>query len=275
MVAGMAVFAVGLLPGAVVQTPTGHHGRRCASARPAPPVSSINAVVVLWNLAPSCRVLGTYTGLYAVGWCVRGLRRTGPRRPGGRPHRLASGCCSTSRSWPSSPSWSSSGSTGSSAATTRGRAPCEHATHRPHHHRLPGPRRRGGPLPHRRGLHHPAPTRCGDARERDELIAILDGAEGALIASEPMTAEVLAQARALRAVVRTGVGYDSVDVAAATRRGRLGEQSARRQHQRRGRVHDRPCCWPRPAGWCRSPPVSPPAAGRARTVTSCAGRRSG
>jgi phosphoglycerate dehydrogenase-like enzyme len=53
-------------------------------------------------------------------------------------------------------------------------------------------------------------------RERDELIAILDGAEGALIAGEPMTAEVFAHARALRAVVRTGVGHDSVDVAAAT-----------------------------------------------------------
>jgi phosphoglycerate dehydrogenase-like enzyme len=54
------------------------------------------------------------------------------------------------------------------------------------------------------------------ARERDELIAILDGAEGALIANEPMTTEVFAHARALRAVVRTGVGHDSVDVEAAT-----------------------------------------------------------
>ncbi|MGI5286243.1 phosphoglycerate dehydrogenase [Nonomuraea polychroma] len=56
-------------------------------------------------------------------------------------------------------------------------------------------------------------------RGRDELIAILDGAEGALIANEPMTAEVFAHAADLRAVVRTGVGYDSVDVEAATRAG--------------------------------------------------------
>ncbi|XVQ06478.1 NAD(P)-dependent oxidoreductase [Spirillospora sp. CA-255316] len=57
------------------------------------------------------------------------------------------------------------------------------------------------------------------ARERDELIAILAGAEGALIANEPMTAEVFAGAPALRAVVRTGVGHDTVDVEAATRAG--------------------------------------------------------
>ncbi|MFD0692257.1 phosphoglycerate dehydrogenase [Actinomadura fibrosa] len=56
-------------------------------------------------------------------------------------------------------------------------------------------------------------------RDRDELIAILDGAEGALIGNEPMTAEVFAHAPSLRALVRSGVGYDSVDVAAATRAG--------------------------------------------------------
>nr|WP_221375263.1 NAD(P)-dependent oxidoreductase [Actinoplanes polyasparticus] len=47
------------------------------------------------------------------------------------------------------------------------------------------------------------------------LIAALDGVEGALIANEPMTAEVLRGAPSLRAIVRTGVGYDSVDVGAA------------------------------------------------------------
>ncbi|MDW5330542.1 phosphoglycerate dehydrogenase [Plantactinospora sp. KLBMP9567] len=56
-------------------------------------------------------------------------------------------------------------------------------------------------------------------RRPERLIAALAGVEGALIANEPMTAEVLRQASDLRAVVRTGVGYDSVDVAAA---GRLG-----------------------------------------------------
>jgi phosphoglycerate dehydrogenase-like enzyme len=61
------------------------------------------------------------------------------------------------------------------------------------------------------------PLRGG--RGAEELITALDGVEGALIANEPMTAEVLGRAPLLRAVVRTGVGYDSVDVAAATRLG--------------------------------------------------------
>lgn len=61
------------------------------------------------------------------------------------------------------------------------------------------------------------PLRGG--RDPDELRAALAGVEGALIANEPMTAEVLAGATALRAVVRTGVGHDSVDVPAATRAG--------------------------------------------------------
>jgi len=56
-------------------------------------------------------------------------------------------------------------------------------------------------------------------RAPEELVAALQGVEGALIANEPMTADVLGAATALRAVVRTGVGYDSVDVEAATRLG--------------------------------------------------------
>jgi phosphoglycerate dehydrogenase-like enzyme len=56
-------------------------------------------------------------------------------------------------------------------------------------------------------------------RRPEQLIAALAGVEGALIANEPMTEQVLRAAPELRAVVRTGVGYDSVDVAAATRLG--------------------------------------------------------
>ena len=33
----------------------------------------INAAVALWNLAPSSRVLGAYTGLYAVTWYLGGF----------------------------------------------------------------------------------------------------------------------------------------------------------------------------------------------------------
>ncbi|MBP2335613.1 phosphoglycerate dehydrogenase-like enzyme [Saccharothrix coeruleofusca] len=53
----------------------------------------------------------------------------------------------------------------------------------------------------------------------DDLVAALRGTTGAIVANDPLTAEVLQQATTLRAVVRSGVGYDSVDVAAATRLG--------------------------------------------------------
>lgn len=57
-------------------------------------------------------------------------------------------------------------------------------------------------------------------RDPAELVTALDGVEAALVAAgEPLTAEVLAAAPALRAVVRTGVGYDSIDVEAAAHHG--------------------------------------------------------
>jgi D-3-phosphoglycerate dehydrogenase/(S)-sulfolactate dehydrogenase len=56
-------------------------------------------------------------------------------------------------------------------------------------------------------------------RDPEELVAALQGIEGALVANEPMTADVLGRAGSLRAVVRTGVGYDSIDVHAAARLG--------------------------------------------------------
>ncbi|GAA0625616.1 phosphoglycerate dehydrogenase [Kribbella sandramycini] len=60
-------------------------------------------------------------------------------------------------------------------------------------------------------LHAPLTGR----RTPSELIELLDGVEGALIANEPLTAEVLS-ASVLRAVVRTGVGHDSIDLTAAS-----------------------------------------------------------
>ncbi|MFE3263615.1 NAD(P)-dependent oxidoreductase [Streptomyces sp. NPDC059215] len=56
-------------------------------------------------------------------------------------------------------------------------------------------------------------------RDPEELVSALAGVDAALIAHEPLTAELLARVPQLRVVVRTGVGYDSVDVEAA---GRLG-----------------------------------------------------
>ncbi|MEU6136579.1 NAD(P)-dependent oxidoreductase [Nocardioides sp. NPDC047086] len=52
-----------------------------------------------------------------------------------------------------------------------------------------------------------------------DLVADLAGAEGALVGHDALTVEVLASTDRLRAVVRTGVGYDAVDVEAAARAG--------------------------------------------------------
>lgn len=57
------------------------------------------------------------------------------------------------------------------------------------------------------------------ARDEAELAAALLGVDGALVANEPMSAAVLEHAESLRAVVRTGVGYDSIDIEAAARLG--------------------------------------------------------
>lgn len=56
-------------------------------------------------------------------------------------------------------------------------------------------------------------------RDPSELVTALAGIDAALVANEPLTADVLARAPRLRVIVRTGVGYDSVDVAAAARQG--------------------------------------------------------
>lgn len=57
------------------------------------------------------------------------------------------------------------------------------------------------------------------ARDPEELVAALEGVDAALVANEPLSAEVLARAARLRVVVRTGVGYDSIDTTAAARHG--------------------------------------------------------
>lgn len=69
---GITVFAVALAAGSVVRTPTGTVVVFCIAAAGAA-CFLINAAVVLWNLAPSARVLGTYTGIYAVTWYLGGF----------------------------------------------------------------------------------------------------------------------------------------------------------------------------------------------------------
>jgi D-3-phosphoglycerate dehydrogenase len=52
----------------------------------------------------------------------------------------------------------------------------------------------------------------------EELRRYLEGAVGMIAGMEPVPAEVIDQAEALRVISRFGVGYDNVDVVAATRR---------------------------------------------------------
>jgi MFS family permease len=78
--AGMTVFAGALVAGTFVPTATGTIVVFCLAAAGAA-CFSINAAVALWNLAPSSRVLGAYTGLYAVTWYLGGF--AGPALIGG------------------------------------------------------------------------------------------------------------------------------------------------------------------------------------------------
>src|SRR5690242_6000453 len=53
----------------------------------------------------------------------------------------------------------------------------------------------------------------------DELIAALDGIDAVLAGSEPYTPRVLDARPQLKVIARNGVGYDAVDVPAATAHG--------------------------------------------------------
>lgn len=80
MAAGMALFVVSMVAGTLAHSATGTVVALCAGAVGAAGFM-INAAVVLWNLAPSSRVLGTYSGLYTVGWYSGGF--AGPALVGG------------------------------------------------------------------------------------------------------------------------------------------------------------------------------------------------
>lgn len=56
-------------------------------------------------------------------------------------------------------------------------------------------------------------------RTAEEALALFAGAVGAIAASEPVTAQMLAAAPTLKVIARAGVGYDNVDIDAA---GELG-----------------------------------------------------
>ena len=63
--------------------------------------------------------------------------------------------------------------------------------------------------------YHPAVAREAPA----DALALFEGIDGAIVASEPITADMLTRATDLKVIARSGVGYDSIDVAAAAARG--------------------------------------------------------
>jgi len=56
-------------------------------------------------------------------------------------------------------------------------------------------------------------------RTEEELIGLLQRIDGAIVSTDPFTARVIQAADRLKVISRTGVGYDAVDVPAATARG--------------------------------------------------------
>ena len=80
MALGITLFVASMLAATLVQTETSTVVALCTGAAGAAGFM-INGAVILWNLAPSSRVLGTYTGLYTVGWMSGGF--AGPALVGG------------------------------------------------------------------------------------------------------------------------------------------------------------------------------------------------
>jgi len=72
MLIGMSAFGLAMVLGTLLQTPTGTVVAFSIAAAGAAGFM-INAVVLLWNLAPSPSLLGTYAGLYTVGWAIGGF----------------------------------------------------------------------------------------------------------------------------------------------------------------------------------------------------------
>ena len=69
-----------------------------------------------------------------------------------------------------------------------------------------------------RGL-EPVYSPAGGTRTDEEKLSLFEGAVGAIAASEPVTRSMLAAAPTVKVIARAGVGYDNVDLDAATELG--------------------------------------------------------
>jgi len=71
----------------------------------------------------------------------------------------------------------------------------------------------------RRHGHQVSYRPAAGTRAADEALTLFNCIAGAIMASEPVTADMLAKATELKVIARSGVGYDSIDVTAAAARG--------------------------------------------------------
>jgi D-3-phosphoglycerate dehydrogenase len=62
-------------------------------------------------------------------------------------------------------------------------------------------------------------TQMGDVATEDELVSVLDGAWAVVAGGERYTRYVIASTSQLRMIARTGIGFDAIDLAAATEAG--------------------------------------------------------
>ncbi|NKX56397.1 phosphoglycerate dehydrogenase [Arthrobacter mobilis] len=67
--------------------------------------------------------------------------------------------------------------------------------------------------------HEPVYSPYTGAREPADRKVLFGGFDGAILASEPVTADMLVKAHRMKVLARSGVGYDSIDVPAAAARG--------------------------------------------------------
>ncbi len=57
-----------------------------------------------------------------------------------------------------------------------------------------------------------------DNRTEEEMVSLVPGVDAAIVSIDPFTARVIAAADRLRVISRTGIGYDAIDIPAATER---------------------------------------------------------
>ena len=115
----------------------------------------------------------------------------------------------------------------------------------------------------------------GARMKPDELLELVQGHDAVIASSEPYTRTVLEGADTLKHVARWGVGFDQVDVPAATELGILVTTTGRRQRLGRGRSRLRADLLAGPPHRRERQDRRGPAPGPGRPAATSGARRSG